>query len=649
MTKEDWRFINEPKAVDSYALDFDGVDDHVEVPDDSSLKIGTDDLTVSFWIRVRREDNFDEWGYRPFTKHDDGLSNAGYGFQSSNNGNKFRALISDGSNSVTLKTEDVLDSEWHHIIMTVDKDDSNGFKLYQDNELVGTEDPTNVGDISNTEDIYFARGNEFLDCIMDDVRIYNRALTESEVQDIYENKYKESGDEMAHWKMNEGEGGTVEDSSGNDNDGTINGATWTDVGEYIGAAIDEDFYDARIVDAVNRFARKAKVDLLDYDGVKHQEYTKGTPCRIEIDDGDGYFTKFGGFVLDVEREDDVSSLTLLAHDLWLRRRDVLRSYGDQAISDILEDLITTLTPLVWDASLVDVQNDRTITRRWKGEKLSECVDELASISGNENYGATVDGRFFFRPRQTGTAPFDLTESRFVATEFDEEGKKDVNQVTVYFGEDDATGAVTVADREQQQTLADRLDRPRPVVIETSKAYPEITFDPDDAASKEEAEEAARRKGRKIIQGRTGLLKGKVTSWRGFRADAGDVIFVQDVDKDISTEFRIAEIEYNYLSGKTVFKLAENTEGVIDVLVDMSEEVTRVDLRSADEEVVPAEYVEIATVPEVETTVKAFKITVPDDQFLWGERRGGWGHPDVGGGRWGDQRGDPEEIETDVVL
>lgn len=438
---------------------------------------------------------------------------------------------------------------------------------------------------------------------------------------------------------------------------------------------EENIVDIRCTQAVNRFAQTAKVDIVDYDGIKHQEYTKGTPVSIDVVTGtepldfepldltspnyidltspnyiDLTFDVtdlFGGFVIDVEREDDVTSIKILSYDFWLRRRDVLRSYEDEKISNILEDLITTLTPLDWDSGFIDVLNDRTISRKWKGENLSEVIDELASISGQENFGATANGTFFFRPRDSQSAPFDLSESRFTKTKWDEEGRHDVNQVTVYFGEDDATGAVTVADRQQQKELADRLDRPRPVVIETSKSYPEITFDPEDPESKEEAEEIARRKGRKIVQGRTGILKGEVKSWSGFDVDAGDIIFVQDTDKDISGEFRIAEIEYNYSSGDTIFRLAENKEGVIDILVEMSEEVTRIDLRDADEDVVPTEYVAINNQPAFETKVKAFKITLPEEQFLWGERLGGWGHPDIGGGRWGDNRDDPEEIDMDL--
>lgn len=407
--------------------------------------------------------------------------------------------------------------------------------------------------------------------------------------------------------------------------------------------VEEDVYDLEVTDAVNRFARNAKVTLIDYDGVKHLDYNKGTPVTIDVDDGSGYFTRWGGFVTDIERDEDTTTLILYSHDLWLRRREVLRNYEDQTIASILEDIITSLTPLTWDAGMVEVLNNKTISRRWQGERLDEVIEELASMSGNENFGGTNDAEFFFRPRETSSAPFDLDEDRFTKAKFDNKGKKDVNQVTVFFGEDPDTGAVTIADLEAQQDLADELGRPRPVVIATNTNFPEITFDSSVSGSKQEAEESARRKGQKILQGRTGVLKGRVTSWGGFNAFAGDVIYCNIPRQDIDGEFRIAEIKYNYLSGETVMQLAENTEGVIDTLINMSQEMTRIDLRGADAEVTPTQFIKTTNPIEFEVTLSVIKIPVADNQMLWGYPKGGWGHPDIGGGLWGDQRGEPETI------
>jgi len=67
-------------------------------------------------------------------------------------------------------------------------------------------------------------GDSAVDTDIDDLKIYNRALSSQEVQDIYNNTT--SGNLKAYYKFDEGSGTTTADSSGNGYDGTINGATW---------------------------------------------------------------------------------------------------------------------------------------------------------------------------------------------------------------------------------------------------------------------------------------------------------------------------------------------------------------------------------------------------------------------------------------
>jgi hypothetical protein len=57
--------------------------------------------------------------------------------------------------------------------------------------------------------------------LIDEVRIYNRALSEEEIRYLYNR-----GAPVAHWKFDEGKGNIAYDSSGNGNNGTIYGAKW---------------------------------------------------------------------------------------------------------------------------------------------------------------------------------------------------------------------------------------------------------------------------------------------------------------------------------------------------------------------------------------------------------------------------------------
>lgn len=63
---------------------------------------------------------------------------------------------------------------------------------------------------------------------LDEARIYNRALSPAEVQALYNWAPKP----RVHLKMDEGGGGTANDSSGNNRPGTLNNnATW-DIGKF---------------------------------------------------------------------------------------------------------------------------------------------------------------------------------------------------------------------------------------------------------------------------------------------------------------------------------------------------------------------------------------------------------------------------------
>jgi hypothetical protein len=80
---------------------------------------------------------------------------------------------------------------------------------------------------------------------IDDVRVYDRALSAEEVRGLY----AEGAGPIAHWKFDEGAGSTAHDSAG-DNDGTIYGAQWTS--GIIGGALDfdgdEDYVDFGDID-----------------------------------------------------------------------------------------------------------------------------------------------------------------------------------------------------------------------------------------------------------------------------------------------------------------------------------------------------------------------------------------------------------------
>lgn len=394
-----------------------------------------------------------------------------------------------------------------------------------------------------------------------------------------------------------------------------------------------ELLDCWVQDAFSRFARTAEVAVYDPDSATERAYPLDTPVELWVSENGGPLElRFGGFISMVSTDADTTTWKLLAHDFWLRRRTVFKTYSEQTISRILEDLVTTLTPLTWDPARVAVTYDKTLTQTWKGDSLDVVLAELSAASDGEEFGADDQMRFFFRPRRSSRSPRDFVEGEYLDAEFEDDAQAEVNKVTIYWGQSGATGAVSVQDRASQLRLQQQFDAPRPVVVEVVKTYPELA-----------SEAEARQKAAAILADRQVIRTGIVTTWGGAKVRPGDVCAVRVPDQQINGTYRVAQIEYDWDSGETTVKLAENSEGVVDVLAELSDEVSRIDARAADGDAPLLEIVDLTEEIVVDVELAVYTRLVPGDMFVFGSARGGLGDPVAGGGRIGDHRGDRVQV------
>lgn len=114
---------------------------------------------------------------------------------------------------------------WHHFAATFD-DATNTMTLYVNGVLNATLTTTNSVSWAalGTKTVVGSHGNGStsfdLDGAIDDVLVYNKALTLAEIKQLY--------GLVGHWKLDETSGTTAADSSGLGNNGTVTGtATWT--------------------------------------------------------------------------------------------------------------------------------------------------------------------------------------------------------------------------------------------------------------------------------------------------------------------------------------------------------------------------------------------------------------------------------------
>ena len=195
--------VNGDAKLEGTALDFDGVDDYVDVqlggPDQ---EITGNAITLEAWI------NADPWKneiWRGSIINKEGENQQGY-MLSCGEGGKIRFLFGDGANWHELKTTGNLDAgTWYHVAGVYN---GSTMKIYVNGVEKASKNQS--GNISNTSRSLRIGGCELypdrvFDGKIDEVRIWNRELSAAEIND---RKYCElTGGEnglVAYFKFNQG-------------------------------------------------------------------------------------------------------------------------------------------------------------------------------------------------------------------------------------------------------------------------------------------------------------------------------------------------------------------------------------------------------------------------------------------------------------
>ncbi len=217
------------------ALNFDGTNDYVDLGTKSSLNLTTT-LSISGWVNRSNTGKY----MIPLARRNS--SNLQYQLTWVRNGegthnDKVRLDLGLGGSITSFNSTNAhTDTGWHHIAGTYD---GANVKLYFDGALDGTTAETrSIDSYSIPNEIGFDNGvadpslSAYSAGSIDDVRIYNRALSGTEILTLYGQTYrsviKNSGKGLvAYWPFSEGTGTITTDATGNRNNGTLtNGPTW---------------------------------------------------------------------------------------------------------------------------------------------------------------------------------------------------------------------------------------------------------------------------------------------------------------------------------------------------------------------------------------------------------------------------------------
>ncbi len=154
------------------AMEFDGVDNRINI----NPSYNVSQLSVSAWIKGG------ENIHSPYSRI---VNHWTPGFiMAVTSGDRFRVYLwDDGEDSLT-GVSNLDDGNWNHIFFTVDTTDGL-FKIYVNGEEENSKNSTITSNINMMGTLFIGGNTSRFKGIIDDVRIYSRALTTSEVQILY--------------------------------------------------------------------------------------------------------------------------------------------------------------------------------------------------------------------------------------------------------------------------------------------------------------------------------------------------------------------------------------------------------------------------------------------------------------------------------
>jgi len=220
------------------ALDFDGTDDYVEIGNNSSLE-PADEISVSLWLK---RPDVEQADYAKFVWYGQASSSpwGAYGIEQNmdyEDRMRFHVAVDGSSDDVNSNEGSIIPNKWHHVVGTYD---GAKLEIYVDGAWQNT--TNNSGSITSYDDTFgLGVGDSYnqtggYNGQIDEVRIYNRALSESEIQTLYESgraKLNSSQTDrltdglVGMWALDgaAAQGGRAPDGSGSGHTGTIYGAT----------------------------------------------------------------------------------------------------------------------------------------------------------------------------------------------------------------------------------------------------------------------------------------------------------------------------------------------------------------------------------------------------------------------------------------
>lgn len=203
-----------------YALNFDGSNDYINIP--SAVSLNPQKITMEAWVYPT---GYSSSGNIIKKRYTEQYILRFYGTTGQIQGYVY---VNGGWRYCTTNTAVKAGlNQWSHIVSTYD---GNKIKVYV-NGVQGCSFSYTGNINSGNSDLWlgaYSATAELFKGMIDEVRIYGRALSLTEIQDHYNNIYNNETELRGVWHFNEASGDTVFDSSGNGNNGRLGSSAGAD-------------------------------------------------------------------------------------------------------------------------------------------------------------------------------------------------------------------------------------------------------------------------------------------------------------------------------------------------------------------------------------------------------------------------------------
>ena len=208
---------------------FNGSSDYMDNRNSSFLPDGNNSRTISAWVKSTGSTDL----YQTVISYGTFRTNELFGIERGGNPNKnnFNKIISNFWSTNNLFGTSIIEfNKWYHIVITYDQ---TNLIIYVNSKIESSEE-RNLNTVLNSHGLRIGTSSpndgwhEYFRGVIDDIRIYDRALSESEVLELYTepdpNTININEGLVAYYPFN----GNTLDESGNGNDCTNHGATLTE-------------------------------------------------------------------------------------------------------------------------------------------------------------------------------------------------------------------------------------------------------------------------------------------------------------------------------------------------------------------------------------------------------------------------------------